>query len=59
LGPFKPESEGAACTEVVELDDIDGVEVTSHAFQTKAPQPLFQVEHIHPRPEGFILFRWL
>jgi len=27
-------------------------------FQAEAPQALFQVEHIHPRPEGFVLFRW-
>jgi len=27
-------------------------------FQAEAPEPLFQVQHIHPRPEGFLGFRW-
>ena len=28
------------------------------AFQAEAPETLFQVQHVHPKPEGFLGFRW-
>jgi hypothetical protein len=28
------------------------------AFQAEAPEPLFEVQQVHPKPEGFLGFRW-